>query len=204
MPPRSAWHYRRVLTAFTLRIAATLLGATLSAGSLRAVPGTVSGRVTDSAGHPLPRVDITIGGTTDAGTRVNFEQRTNPLGLYSLRIPSGIYRVRAYYNLVRGNASYRLPLHPLDNDDTRSYDAKPGIVKDFIWRLTGMRAFHNLNPKKPESYYGASVWLMDSDPTQAGIAGYTHLPEGTILEILLTPTGPLWDGSMSKRRTSEA
>jgi hypothetical protein len=170
-------------------------------------PDTFSGRVTDSAGHPLPGAEVTVSGTTDGGQHAVFEQRTDSQGRYSIRVPRGVYTARAYGNVVRNGQAYRLVLHPTDNDATKPYDSKSGAVKNFVLRLSGMKAFRNLDPERPESYYGGSIQIAFSDPMRTGLDAYAVFAQEAVIEILLTPVGALLDGSAAhplqfKRRAS--
>lgn len=158
-------------------------------------PDTFSGRITDSAGHPLSGAEVTIYGTTGAGQHASFELKTDTSGRYSIHVPRGLYIVRAYANVTWNSKRYRLNLHPADNENTRSYDSTPGVVKDFVWRLNGLKAFRNPDPERPESYYGGAIHIVLSDPMRTGVDAYAVFAPATVIEILLNPIGSLLDGS---------
>jgi hypothetical protein len=162
------------------------------------VPGTFSGLVTNSAGRPLAGAEVVIHGTTSTGRHASFEQRTDAQGRYSVRVPRGVYAARAYGNLVWNGKSYRLLLHPVDNDNNRSYDANPGVVKDFVWRLSGLKAYRNLDPERAESYYGGTIQIVLRDPMRNGLEAIAEFAPATVLEIFLNPIGTLLDGSAAR------
>jgi hypothetical protein len=158
-------------------------------------PDTFSGSITDSAGHPLSGAEVTIYGTTGAGQHASFELRTDASGRYSIHVPRGLYTARAYANVTWNGNQYRLSLHPADNENSRSYDSKPGVLKNFVWRLSGLKAFRNPDPERPESYYGGAIHIVLSDPMRMGVDAYVVFAPSTVIEVLLNPIGALLDGS---------
>ena len=162
------------------------------------LPGTFSGVVTNSAGRPLPDAEVVVHGTTAAGRPANCEQRTDAQGRYRIRVPDGVYTACAYGNIRWNGKLYRLILHPADNENAKSYDSKQGVVKNFVWRLSGLKAFHNLDPERPESYYGGAIQIVFSDPKRTGLDAYADFARSTVIEILLNPIGKLVDGSTAR------
>ena len=159
------------------------------------LPGTFSGVVTNSAGRPLADAEVIVHGTTSAGRPASCEQRTDAQGRYKIRVPDGLYTACAYGNINRNGKLYRLILHPDDNENARSYDSKQGVVKNFVWRLSGLKAFRNLDPERPESYYGGTIQIILSDQKRTGLDAYADFAPSTVIEILLKPVGTLLDGS---------
>ena len=162
-------------------------------------PGVIKGRVTDTKGAALADVPISIYGTSNAGERVNFSTRTGADGRYSLPVPDGIYRIYGYYRMQYKGRNYSLPVWPVDNIDGVTHASKEGVVKDFIWKISGPSPFAKDDPNRVGNYYGGYAdlgdeyyfQLMHGDVFQAG----TGIPSGTTIELTLKPDGPLFDGS---------
>jgi hypothetical protein len=181
--------------------AASELTPTAPAASAAPRAGTVTGRVTDAAGKPLRNVTVHVYGTTMAGENTRFEINPGPDGRYAQRLPDGIYGVRAEYTLHTpdGNTVV-LALHPADGVTGKHHDAAKGIVKDFQWRIDGLRpdqspgvdGTHN----EPFKYYGGSLQVQVQET-----AGSKPLPQGSTLSVTLTPAGPLLDGSQGRSVT---
>jgi hypothetical protein len=167
---------------------ASAVPAAAVASSQRQV-GTVTGRITTSAGQPLPTgasAKVTIYGTSIAGEKVRYEPNVDAQGRYSQRVADGLYSVSATVNFRYNGGTFNLTLHPNDNKPyTQTYDAKEGIVKDFTWKLSGLE-FETYDPKDPLSYYGQYLTL---------IADSLKLPADSTIEFTFTPRGPLADGS---------
>lgn len=143
----------------------------------------VRGQVVDMQGQPLSRTDIYVRGTTLAGLNRSF-QTSAENGRYDLEVPDGLYGVYASAVVSYNGLTYRLPLHPTDGKGWRSIEnSKNGIVKDFVWKLTGLRA------EEAEQNYGGTI-LLDESPGASN-----PLRRGALLEITLTPDGPLVDGN---------
>jgi hypothetical protein len=129
---------------------------------------------------------------------ISLGAQTDANGQYTLRVTDNFYEVRAYHTVEYNGQSYTLPLHPVDGEVDRVLDSRPGIVKDFVWKLSGLTGFVNLDTNKASSYYGGGLILTGSDPTD--IARTVTFPAGTTLEVTATPTGPLIDGRQGETK----
>jgi hypothetical protein len=126
--------------------------------------------------------------------------------------PSNQYRIDNATALVRyGDYQYYLPLQPEGDDgsffDRDAIDITKGYVKNFVLPISGLISAEE-DPKEELSYYGGSLTFRtnikivipnDSDPAlTAGATGPNAVPEGTRIQLTLTPQGPLLDGTTGR------
>jgi hypothetical protein len=153
----------------------------------------VKGRVTDTRGNPVPGATISIAGYTGTGANVSEYVQTDANGLYRKPVPSGLYTVEGEATITFGGETFRLYLHPAD-DDCESQFSADGIVKDFTLRLTGLkRCLLGPDPNNYNSYSGGTVFMNHAFPRS--------LPASAELTFTLTPTGPLLDGGVGETLT---
>lgn len=162
----------------------------------RPVANHVVGRITDGQGRPIAGVIVSINGTAlRSGERVAFRPRAGADGRYSVEVPAGSYWVSAEHSVDFDGQRYTFDLDALDQDPGRTHESPRGVVKDFVWRLAGLRPDRTSNPDSYFSHHGGTVQLgmnlttsfMDTEPVL--------LPVGTLVRIRLVPRGPLVDGS---------
>lgn len=180
---------------------------------LSAQPNQVTGTVLSMSGQPLAGARIRFWRLTPQGAVIEYVARTNAQGVYTLSMPpSEDYRIDNATALVSyGVQRYYLPLRPEGDDgsffDRDAIDNTRGYVKNFVLPVSG-RISPEEDPKEPLSYYGGSVYFRakvkivvpnDPDPFITGAAnGSNALPEGTRIQLTLTPQGPLLDGSAGR------
>lgn len=170
-----------------------LLPLTLCAQDAAAKPGYLTGRATRADGRPLGGVQLRIFGTTDAGQRSSLDSRTKTDGTFSVRLPSGNFSLRdAIWPVNVGGRPYRLPLY-LRGEDNSDFDSTEGATAQLVLRMSG-----KITAEKPDSdetaWFGGTVELewIGSDGRSAD-----KLPDNAQLEVRLTPTSPLFDGTPS-------
>ena len=164
-------------------------------------PGYIIGRAVFADGRPIP--NFTVRANTQIGG--NGANAVGSNGRYTMPISDPnvnlVTDITANVQLRYQGEEYILRMHPADgmpdNGSPGSFvgDAKKGIVRDFVFRLTGIAPGHPTNP--PPSNVtrndpGRARYAFEGHPIQvlSGLA-YGH---PTVL-ITLTPTGPLIDGS---------
>lgn len=155
-------------------------------------PGFVTGRITDAAGQPLrdAEVRVTVSGLAADGSPASFTPPVDAEGRYAQEVPEGQYGVSATVGLSREGRRFTFPLHPTDNvPPANRAPSGPGIVKDFQWRMSGLRPLGTEGRRG--SHYGGTVYLSPG-PFTAELA--QQFPGGTV-EVTLTPAGALFDGS---------
>jgi hypothetical protein len=173
------------------------------AALLKRKPGYVIGRVVKMSGQPLPNAEIGIYGTTMAGANTRFEAQTDARGLFSQRVPEGIYGVSAYYETKFNGKNYRFTLAPRDGITAKKHDSAPGVVKEFVWKISGLK--HGESPgesgthTEPPKYHGGFVYLTSQEQGFGGDRVY--FPNGSTLIISMTPRGKLIDGRTGATKT---
>jgi len=161
-------------------------------------PGHAMGRVVDERGKPLSGVDVRIGGTTNAGERTSFDTKATN-GRYAFPVPPGKYHIGAWVSVQYNGKPYYFRLQPVGDDVYhRDFDSKPGIVRDFVWKITGLMAGARADPDDAGSYYGGSLQLYGENPTLNYDPKPLEFPEGSTVAVTLTPNGALIDGSQGK------
>jgi hypothetical protein len=161
--------------------------------------GYAVGRVLDMAGKPLPGAEVGIYGTTMAGANTRFEATTNAQGMFSQRLPEGIYGLSAYYKTRFNGKNYNFTLEPTDGVTAAKHDSAPGIVKTFVWKIAGLKIGQvpgeSGTHTEPRKYYGGFVYLTSKEE---GFGGKVYFPAGSKLSITMTPRGKLIDGRAAK------
>jgi hypothetical protein len=82
-------------------------------------------------------------------------------------------------------------------------EASVGVSQDFVWRLSGLRPGASRDEEKPESWLGGSMsadyisFLPDTGHS------VVQPPSGTRVFFVVTPNGPLADGSPGKTVIAE-
>jgi hypothetical protein len=160
----------------------------------------VSGKVTDFAGRPLvgARVEI-LGHALSTGASTNSYPTTDGNGAYSVTVTPGRYSVNAFYDAPFNGKLFRYALHPADGASGQDYDSSQGIVRDFVWKVSGLRAGAETSQDNAASYYGGAATFSIGDIHSESGPQTNHFgeefPQGFTAEITLTPDGPLIDGS---------
>lgn len=154
---------------------ALLLSLSGSAWGLE--PGVLTGKVTDSAGKPLPNVTVYADNTLLYNT--NAAGITDAQGNYRIDVsrPAGTWHATAQIKRQFQGKTYTFDLHP--NDDNL-FAGNQGAVRNFTWRLRGQR---------PDGgHYGSKVIAYGSLDNPFYI-------ESSKIELTLEPVGTLADGS---------
>jgi len=165
-------------------------------------PLFVVGRVSTSAGKPLSGAEISIYGTTARGDRTHFETTTAANGLFSQRVPDGIYGVGAQLKTKFNGKNYIFNLHPEDGKTGVTHDAAQGIVKKFRWKISGLKPGEAAGTPETHTegrkYHGGYVSVSIQEK---GFGGIVYFPKGATIVIDMTPRGKLIDGSVGRVKT---
>jgi hypothetical protein len=173
-----------------------------------AEPGHFTGRVTFADGSPIrvPGVEyeITINGVTAVGENNSFQPEVRPDGTFKLRLPQGLFRpAMGWIRVPFEGKSYSLWLEPVDPYKA-TRESAPGIVQNFVWRLTGQRP----NARNPDAanathWYGSTIPLIAAIYRNDISQTVKPLADGSKIAWTLTPTSKLIDGSDAKPLTVE-
>jgi hypothetical protein len=180
---------------------------------LAAQPNQATGVVLNALGRPLAGARIRFWRMTPQGAILEYVARTDAQGVYSVNMPpADDYRIDNATALVSyGEQRYYLPLRPEGDDgsffDRDAIDIRGGYVRNFVLPVSGYVSPEE-DPKQELSYYGGSLYFRakvkivipnNSDPAlTAGANGSDALPEGTRIQLTLTPQGPLLDGTAGR------
>lgn len=158
-----------------------LLSACDGSGDSPDKPGTesgyVTGRTVDTQGKPIAAAKILLDGTVFHDSYIHGS--TGEDGTYRIKAQPGAWMAYASFKKAYNGQTYTLELHP-DNSNSFSDD---GAVRNFTWKLEGRR------PLNEYRYYGGFI-LVDT-------ATDFH-EDMEDIELTLTPSGPLIDGSEGK------
>jgi hypothetical protein len=139
-------------------------------------PFTVTGLVLDTQGQPLENAEVFIIPDLIDG---NVSARTNTNGRYAVTSLVDIsYKAQAYIEVPYNGESVCQRLVMTNADETISFAVDQGAERNFQWQLTG---------EADVGFYGAEI-------------DFSYIPneyreQANVIELTLTPTGPLIDGS---------
>jgi hypothetical protein len=162
-------------------------------------------------GKPLASARVRFWRLTPQGAIIEYVARTDAKGIYAINLPpSDQYRIDNATALVSyGVQRYYLPLRPEGGDgsffDGEAIDISRGYVRNFVLPIAG-RISPEEDPRDPLAYYGGSIRftayipvVVPGDPAlSAGATRPNSVPEGTKIELTLTPQGLLIDGSQGR------
>lgn len=182
-------------------------GAKVDAGP--AEMGIIKGTATTTDGQPIKSFGGSISGySSKSGQRVSANiDGTN--GKYSTDVGPGQFATRAWTDVEYNGRKYRIDLDATDGKGVLTkQDTKPGVVKNFKWKLDGFRV--DCDARGTDRFYSHCGGSINFNPEGHGIEywsgikkDYKHKPEpkipaDAIVELTLTPDGPLIDGSKGK------
>ncbi|TDS56904.1 carboxypeptidase-like regulatory domain-containing protein [Myroides indicus] len=137
--------------------------------------GYATGKVVDSNDTPISGAKILLDNTVFYASYIHGTTDKN--GLYRIKVQPGSWRTFAYLDKTYNGQTYTMELFP---DGTDSYTEEEGAIRNFKWMLEGRM------PWESEAYYGGTVMLTTD-------IGFYENEEN--IELTLTPSGPLIDGS---------
>jgi hypothetical protein len=148
--------------------------------------GSVSGKVVDAQGQALSGAIITAAHTQFYDSNVQATSGSEGTYRADLSNLSGAWRATAELKRQYNGKSYTFSLDP---NDPNSFIGSDGAVRNFTWKLTGPR------PEGLGDYGGFVAVYVDQfqDPADPS-APITNED----IELALTPTGKLVDGSMGQ------
>jgi hypothetical protein len=143
-------------------------------------PYTVSGIVLDTKGQPLEGAVIRLYQDFVSG---RTEVTTGPDGRYtassSVQNASASYTIEAFIEVPYNGQTICQKLAMPNPNDYNSFTLDKGAERNFQWQLTGKVGNY-------DSFFGATINLWNS---------YLFSDTAKAVELTLTPTGPLLDGS---------
>jgi hypothetical protein len=161
-------------------VALILVSSARSAQTRKLEPFTVSGVVLDTKGRPLKDAKVWLKPDFVYG---RAEVSTKADGRYIVRnLLKATYRAFAYTEVPFKGKTICQRLAMPNPDDYNSFAVDKGIQRNFRWQLTGKIG-------REDAYFGATIRLANTSSYYATTRS---------IELTLTPTGPLIDGSTAK------
>jgi hypothetical protein len=162
--------------------------------------GFLRGYALDVSGKPLQGVRILLAAPTLGYGSTAQTTRTDANGYYEIKPLYGGCTVRsAGLTLRYGGKQYALPLHPVDGEnDSISVN---GEIENFVLLTYGpvSAAKAEDNPEYTGAYYGGAFTFGYSTREATDTAAPAgNLVLDSVVEITLTPDGPLLDGSRGR------
>lgn len=173
---------------------APVLGLLLAGGAAQAATGTVQGQALDTAGKPLGGVQVWIKPVVTTGVA---EAVTDGKGRYTVPgLPPVGYRGYAWLAVPYRGKTFCYRLASAAGGDDSPFVPNGTLTRNFRWQLSGR--IPDQEPYSDLGYYGGSLPLM------AGFGQERWATQDDEIELTLTPTGPLIDGSAGKVLTRTA
>jgi len=149
-------------------------------------PGVLKGRVVDTRGQPLEGAVIYTGFALDHSTAGST--RTDAQGNYQLTklVQNVPYKVDAWVGVDYRGKKFCLRVSPETSSDYNTFTLREGAVRNFRWRLQGRMEDSTFGPEEDGSWFGGTIRLFSAFDD-----GDFKSP----IELSLTPSGPLIDGS---------
>jgi hypothetical protein len=145
-------------------------------------PNVIEGTVTNTEGRPLAGARIQI---VDGAGVSRANATTDLAGRYRVTVPPGEYAVDGVVDLEYGGATFKELWLDRGNAACGRVSSDRGIVRDFVLRLSGRkRCAADADPTSPNAYNGAQISARSAD-----------IPADALITFVLTPLGPLADGT---------
>lgn len=191
--------------------------------ALKPVKGQLVGRVVRPDGSPVPEFTIQVSGFEDGklaqstGSGGFYETFTKDFkgsgGKFAIKLPPGAYRASGYTTHSYKGRTYNFEIE-LINEPTYDYQSSmlekvdEGLVRDFVLKMDQKKkdASEDTETVYRFAYFGG---ILDFDTYQSPrkILGGGHVPEKplydsyppeSLIELTLTPQGPMVDGTKGK------
>jgi hypothetical protein len=174
---------------------ATLSGCSKSSGNSdnqnpgegSAKPYTVTGVAKDAKGNPIAGAKVRI-----ENDFTYYDVTTDAQGRYtSPKLSQTNYKVVAWYTTSYKGQSYTLRLGMPNDTDYDYVDVTKGAVRNFVQKIQG-RIPDRSETETGMGLFGGTLLLSN------GTGLYDMLSYGDRVDVVLTPTGPLLDGSTTQ------
>jgi hypothetical protein len=161
--------------------------------------GMVRGYVKDSKGNPIKGAVIGVRSTVVGGLYSGASGKSDEKGYYEITVPWGaahFYTASAAVNYGEGRAA--MGLHPSDGE-VDSFASANGLVENWVLLSYGIGDHDGVQdqPSYSGNYYGGA-FMFDYNIADQRFPDDYSLPDGSEVELTLTPDGPLIDGSAGR------
>ena len=164
-------------------------------------PGVATGKAVDGQGKPLADVHVDIVGTASAKVEFrSYQPTTDASGTYrQADLTPGTYTLKAWRDVSYNGKAYKLPLASPQGSHNQQLDSAEGIVRDFVWKISGPKPGAT-STDGHGAFYGGTVLIYGADYVGTPIAA----SEGAEIVVKLVPSGPLMDGTAGAPITASA
>ena len=154
--------------------------------------GVVKGVVVDSQARPLPGAKINVCNPLYFDSCMTGQ--TGSDGRYSFDLPPvNVWKAYGYLTKAYNGKSYCLELR---SDSTDSFSSKDGAVRNFEWKLTGLRPDSKTAQNEFLSFYGAAAAVRSEE--------YNNPVDLQYVQASFVPQGPLVDGTAGQAFSASA
>jgi hypothetical protein len=170
--------------------------------------GYATGKVLHQNGKPIDakgaKITVDLDGiSTKSGEKVNYTPKVNADGSYEQKLVDGTYRFGGAWILVPFDGKqFRFDLEPV-GDDKSDRDSDKGIVQDYVWKVSGLKAGQEDDPANFTHWHGSSINMQFNFYREDIKKGVPKPPAGTKCVFTVTPVGKLVDGTDGKPLTFE-
>lgn len=171
-------------------------GGSLAQRTPSAPANTVSGRVLDERGAPVPGARIIVEPVMFRGT---FVSKTDSRGAYQsieLNAAANPYTVTAYKEVTYHGRRYCIRMAGEGHEYKEAFNAKSGAVRNFRWKVRGSSDMPEDGSSHGDQYWGGSLKFENISGDDAIFVDWN-----ATIEVRLIPDGPLIDGSQGKTVT---
>ncbi len=162
-------------------------------------PYTISGIIKDVAGNPVSGARIRVENPT--GNNIHYTTTSNEAGRYSVTVSAiGGYKIYAWREVEFNNEVYQIRLGMEADADYNAFNVPTGgIVKNFVWKISGRIPDRTVSKENGTGYFGGTIKFINYNSIT------NEMPAGTQVTIKLTPhTGARYlDGTSSTGKVVE-
>lgn len=160
---------------------------------------TINGSVKDASGNPVKNARIRVENPT--GNNIHYTTRSDESGKYAITVSAiGGYKIYAWKEVEAEGQIYQVRL---GMDTESDYDAfsvpASGVVKNFVWKLSGRIPDRTASPENGTGYFGGTIKVINyNDHT-------SPIPAGTQMIVKLTPkpNAVYLDGTVAANKVME-
>jgi hypothetical protein len=145
-------------------------------------PNTVTGIVVDAQGNPLSGVKVRA--ENPMGNNIHVDGTTGGDGRYNLQLSSiGGWKIYAWKNAGYKGKTFHLRMGMKNDADYDAFSTNDKtVVKNFVWKLSGIIPDRDQDVKNGFGYFGGSLLFVNINNL------VPQMPAGTKVTVTLTPT----------------
>lgn len=144
-------------------------------------PNTVTGIVVDAQGNPLSGVKVRA--ENPMGNNIHVDGTTGADGRYHLQLSSiGGWKIYAWKNVDYKGKIFHLRMGMKNDADYDAFSTNDKtVVKNFVWKLSGLIPDRDQDVRNGFGYFGGSLLFVNINNL------VPQMPAGTKVTVTLTP-----------------